>query len=67
MLVLSRKRGEAVIVGDDVAITVLAIQGNQVRIGVSAPRSVSVHREEIYLRIAAEREDREQSVELAEV
>ena len=51
MLILTRKVGESVIVGDDVKLTVLAAKGNQVRIGVVAPRSVSVHREEIFNRI----------------
>lgn len=51
MLILTRKVGESVIVGDDVKLTVLAAKGNQIRIGVVAPRSVSVHREEIFNRI----------------
>ena len=55
MLILTRRVGETVMIGDDVAVTVLGVKGNQVRIGVTAPRTVSVHREEIYERIQKER------------
>ena len=51
MLILTRRIGETLMVGDDVTITVLGVKGNQVRIGVNAPRDVAVHREEIYQRI----------------
>jgi len=51
MLILTRRVNEALKIGDEVSITVLEIKGNQVRLGVKAPRSVSVHREEIYQRI----------------
>ena len=51
MLVLSRRKTESLKIGDDVTITVLSINGNQVRIGVDAPRDVEVHREEVYGRI----------------
>ena len=51
MLILTRKVGESLMIGDEVTITVLGVKGNQVRIGVNAPRDVSVHREEIYNRI----------------
>jgi len=54
MLVLSRKVGDSVIIGDNVTVTVLSIQGNQIRVGVTAPKEVSVHREEIYERIKRE-------------
>ncbi|ORE89271.1 carbon storage regulator [Oceanococcus atlanticus] len=47
MLILTRKVGESLMIGDDVAVTVLGIKGNQVRIGVNAPREVAVHREEV--------------------
>ncbi len=54
MLILTRRIGETVVIGDDVDITVLGIKGNQVRLGVKAPKEVSVHREEIYARICRE-------------
>lgn len=55
MLILTRRAGETLIVGDDVSITVLGVKGNQVRLGVNAPKDVSVHREEIYQRIQREK------------
>lgn len=54
MLVLSRRLGETLIIGDDIKITVLGISGNQVRLGIAAPKDVSVHREEVYRRIQDE-------------
>ena len=54
MLVLTRKRNESIVVGDNIEITVVDIQGDQVRIGINAPKSVSIHRKEIYLEIQAE-------------
>ncbi|NKN32287.1 carbon storage regulator CsrA [Marichromatium bheemlicum] len=54
MLILTRRVGETLMVGDDVTVTVLGVKGNQVRIGVNAPRDVAVHREEIYERIKRE-------------
>jgi carbon storage regulator len=56
MLILSRRVGESLIISDDMKVTVLGINGNQIRIGVSAPREIAVHREEIYNRILRERE-----------
>lgn len=55
MLILTRRVGETLMVGDDVTVTVLGVKGNQVRLGVNAPKEVAVHREEIYLRIQNEK------------
>lgn len=56
MLILTRKTGEKVMIGDNVELTVLGIKGNQVRVGVDAPKDIAVHREEVYLRIQNEKQ-----------
>ena len=59
MLILTRKVGESVLIGDDISITVLSVRGNHVKLGVQAPKEVSVHREEIYQRIQQTKEELE--------
>jgi carbon storage regulator len=63
MLILTRRVGETLMIGDDVTVTVLGVKGNQVRIGVNAPKDVAVHREEIYERIRKENDAGEAKVE----
>lgn len=61
MLILTRRVGETLVVGDDITVTVLGVKGNQVRLGVNAPKDVSVHREEIYQRIQQEKQMQSES------
>jgi carbon storage regulator len=61
MLILTRRVGETVMIGNDVTVTVLGVKGNQVRIGVNAPKDVAVHREEIYERIKREEDTEERA------
>jgi carbon storage regulator len=56
MLILTRRVGETLMIGDDVTVTVLGVKGNQVRVGINAPQQVAVHREEIYERVMRERQ-----------
>ncbi len=58
MLILTRKVGETIVIGDNIRVSVLSVQGNQVRVGVDAPRDVVVHREEIYDRIQSEEKNK---------
>lgn len=57
MLILSRRPGEKIMIGDDIVVTTLGVKGNQVRLGIDAPKNLPVHREEIYRRIQASGED----------
>jgi len=66
MLILTRRVGETLVIGDDVTVTVLGVRGNQVRLGVNAPKDVAVHREEIYQRIQNEK-DAENLTENSEI
>ena len=66
MLILTRRVGESIVIGDDISISVLGVKGSQVRLGIDAPKDVSVHREEIYQRIQEEKAQQNGNSEQAE-
>ncbi|MEM1262367.1 MAG: carbon storage regulator CsrA [Pseudomonadota bacterium] len=66
MLILTRRVGESVVIDDDITVTVLGVKGNQVRLGIRAPRDVSVHRQEIFERIQREKAEAAAAVEKPE-
>jgi len=64
MLILTRKENESLFIGDDIEVTVLTIKGNQIRIGINAPKDINVHREEVYRRIESQNSSRNSTLSL---
>ncbi len=64
MLILTRRIGETVKIGDDISVTILGVKGNQIRVGISAPKDVAVHREEVYLKLKSEKKARKPKISL---
>ncbi len=64
MLILTRKENESLFIGDDIEVTVLAIKGNQIRIGIKAPKDIDVHREEVYRRIESQNSSSKSTISL---
>lgn len=67
MLVLTRKTGEAIRIGDDIEITVLSVQGDQIKLGIEAPKHIDIHRKEIFLAIQEENEAANNTVDLTKL
>ena len=65
MLILTRRIGETLMIGDEITVTVLGVKGNQVRVGVNAPKDIAVHREEIYQKIQKESSDNDSAKEIS--
>lgn len=66
MLALTRKKGQSIIIGDTIEVTIVDVKGDQVRIGIKAPKEVSIHRKEIYMEIEAENKAAAQSTDISE-
>lgn len=64
MLILTRRMGESITIGDEVSVSILGIKGNQVRVGIDAPKDISVHREEIYRKIQKEKAQNEKTANI---
>jgi len=67
MLILTRRVGEVMIIGDDVSVVILGVKGNKARLGITAPKDITIHREEIYKRILKERQISEEVSKLTEI
>ncbi|MDW2876653.1 MULTISPECIES: carbon storage regulator CsrA [Bacillaceae] len=67
MLVLTRKTGEAIQIGDEIELTVLSIKGDQIKLGINAPKNIDIHRKEVYLDIKGENESASKAINLAAI